>query len=202
MQRPLIPIVLFYSLGLLAAHFKTVSLNIVLIFTCLCFVAFIITFITRHNAGATLSALTLFSALGFIMLYPATPAIHSQSEIMRFIGSSRVNIEGVIDETPNHANNRTRLYISVTNVHEKNNLYRVAGRILLSIKESHTLFRYGDRVRFFGALRVPKNFQNPGGFDYVGYLSYRGIAATVFLPDERSIIILRQRGGKQVSAVC
>ena len=118
-----------------------------------------------------MSALTLFSALGFIMLYPYTPAIHSQSEIMRFIGSSRINIEGIIDETPNYANNRTRLYIRTTNIHDKKNSHKVNGRILLSLKEAHTQFRYGDRVRFFGALREPKNFQNPGGFDYVGYLA-------------------------------
>ena len=197
MKRPLVPIVIFYILGLLMAHYRMVSVQVVLALSALCFFFFTLAVFCKKSLLATLSALILFSALGFIMLYPYTPAVHSQSELMRFIGSSRVNIEGIIDDTPTHANNRTRLYINVTNVHEKNNSYKVDGRILLSIKESHTLFRYGDRVRFFGGLRVPKNFQNPGGFDYVGYLSYRGIAATVFLPDESSIIILRRGEGNR-----
>jgi len=197
MKRPLVPIVIFYILGLLIAHYHMVSLQVVLSVSAICFFFFALTVFYKKSLLATLSALTLFSALGFIMLYPYTPAIHSQSEIMRFIGNSRVNIEGIIDETPNHANNRTRLYISVTNVHEKNNSYRVNDRIMLSVKETNTLFCYGDRVRFFAALREPRNFQNPGGFDYVGYLAYRGIAATSFLPDDRSIIILRRGEGNR-----
>lgn len=36
---------------------------------------------------------------------------------------------------------------------------------------------YGDRVRFVTKLRPPRNFRNPGAFDYEGYLADRGIAA-------------------------
>jgi len=36
--------------------------------------------------------------------------------------------------------------------------------------------RYGDRIRFIAKLRLPRNFRNPGAFDYQGYLSDRGIA--------------------------
>jgi hypothetical protein len=37
------------------------------------------------------------------------------------------------------------------------------------------LFRYGERVRFPGKLRAPRNFRNPGVFDYRGYLGDHGI---------------------------
>ncbi|PYX46120.1 MAG: hypothetical protein DMG79_17540 [Acidobacteria bacterium] len=36
---------------------------------------------------------------------------------------------------------------------------------------------YGDRIRLWCKLRVPRNFRNPGAFDYQGYLADRGIAA-------------------------
>lgn len=36
---------------------------------------------------------------------------------------------------------------------------------------------YGDRVRFIARLRLPRNFGNPGAFDYAGYL--RGIGVSV-----------------------
>jgi len=35
---------------------------------------------------------------------------------------------------------------------------------------------YGDRIRFIAKLRLPRNFRNPGAFDYRGYLADRGIA--------------------------
>src|SRR5205823_308471 len=35
---------------------------------------------------------------------------------------------------------------------------------------------YGDRVKFTARLRLPRNFRNPGAFDYEGYLHGLGIA--------------------------
>lgn len=36
-------------------------------------------------------------------------------------------------------------------------------------------FRYGERLRFAAKLRAPRNFRNPGAFDYRGYLADHGI---------------------------
>jgi competence protein ComEC len=38
------------------------------------------------------------------------------------------------------------------------------------------VFQYGERLRFVAKLRLPRNFRNPGAFDYRGYLADRGIA--------------------------
>ncbi len=42
---------------------------------------------------------------------------------------------------------------------------------------SMPLLHYGDRIRFSAKLKLPRNFRNPGAFDYQGYLADRGIAA-------------------------
>lgn len=39
------------------------------------------------------------------------------------------------------------------------------------------VFHYGDRLLFSSKLKHPRNFRNPGAFDYEGYLADRGIAA-------------------------
>lgn len=39
------------------------------------------------------------------------------------------------------------------------------------------VFQYGDRIHFWVKLRLPRNFRNPGAFDYRGYLADHGIAA-------------------------
>jgi len=36
---------------------------------------------------------------------------------------------------------------------------------------------YGERIRFPAKVRLPRNFRNPGAFDYRGYLSDRGLSA-------------------------
>jgi competence protein ComEC len=38
------------------------------------------------------------------------------------------------------------------------------------------VLHYGDRIRFPAKLKLPRNFRNPGAFDYQGYLADRGIA--------------------------
>jgi competence protein ComEC len=38
-------------------------------------------------------------------------------------------------------------------------------------------FQYGERLRLPVKLRIPRNFRNPGAFDYEGYLADNGIAA-------------------------
>jgi competence protein ComEC len=39
------------------------------------------------------------------------------------------------------------------------------------------LFRYGERIRLLVKLKQPRNFRNPGAFNYQGYLAANGIAA-------------------------
>lgn len=39
------------------------------------------------------------------------------------------------------------------------------------------VFQYGERLRFSAKLYAPRNFRNPGAFDYRGYLTDRGISA-------------------------
>jgi competence protein ComEC len=40
------------------------------------------------------------------------------------------------------------------------------------------VFHYGDRIHVTAKLRLPRNFRNPGSFDYQGYLADRDIAAS------------------------
>ena len=38
-------------------------------------------------------------------------------------------------------------------------------------------FRYGERLQFPAKLQLPRNYRNPGAFDYAGYLADNGIRA-------------------------
>ena len=39
------------------------------------------------------------------------------------------------------------------------------------------LFRYGERIRFPAKISAPRNYRNPGAFDYRGYLAESGVVA-------------------------
>jgi competence protein ComEC len=53
---------------------------------------------------------------------------------------------------------------------------------------------YGDRVRLAARLRPPRNFRNPGAFDYEGYLRGLGITVLASVKAEE-IEVLRGRSG-------
>lgn len=49
----------------------------------------------------------------------------------------------------------------------------------------HHQFNYGERLRFAARLREPRNFGNPGAWDYRGYLAGRGITALAAVRADR-----------------
>ncbi|HEV7220115.1 MAG TPA: ComEC/Rec2 family competence protein [Terriglobales bacterium] len=66
---------------------------------------------------------------------------------------------------------RAGLRISVFRMTERNRLATVVA------SDSTDIFRYGERLRFLVKLSSPRNFRDPGAFDYVGYLAENGINA-------------------------
>src|SRR6266851_10504573 len=54
---------------------------------------------------------------------------------------------------------------------------RTAASQLSAASPASRLFHYGERIRLPVKLKLPRNFHNPGAFDYEGYLAENGIAA-------------------------
>ncbi|HAG50313.1 MAG TPA: DNA internalization-related competence protein ComEC/Rec2 [Deltaproteobacteria bacterium] len=54
--------------------------------------------------------------------------------------------------------------------------------------------KYGDRIRFITKLRIPRNFGNPGEYDYTGNLARQGIYVTGYIENERWIAVLNDDG--------
>jgi competence protein ComEC len=48
---------------------------------------------------------------------------------------------------------------------------------LPAVSGSMRCLHYGERIRFPAKVRLPRNFRNPGAFDYRGYLSDHGLSA-------------------------
>jgi competence protein ComEC len=67
--------------------------------------------------------------------------------------------------------------------------------VLLSIKKGGRNFSYGDRIRFSSVLHTPKNFSNPGGFDYIRFLAYKRVYTTAFLENGDFITLIREGDG-------
>jgi competence protein ComEC len=135
------------------------------------------------------SILALLCAGAFARMYtPASQIIVPPSE---FLSGEQVEIEGHVTSDgallPGNSP-RERFDLKTENI-------RLGGRIFtppVGIRAtvfsrdwdedqaeafaSFPQLKYGDRVRFTARLRRPRNFRNPGAFDYEGYLRDLGIS--------------------------
>jgi competence protein ComEC len=59
-----------------------------------------------------------------------------------------------------------------------------SGVVLLYLRSAETRWQLGDRLRGRISLRRPRNFGNPGEFDYQAYLARRGVHVTGFAYDD------------------
>jgi competence protein ComEC len=125
-----------------------------------------------------------------LYLYPHV----GENHIIKFVISEKVSIEGMICENPQVSPDKTELVVSVSRILRGGQYQPVSGLVLLNIREPYP-FRYGDYIRFHTRLRIPTNFNNPGGFDYEKYLRFRGILVRGFIKDASGFVVLRSDRG-------
>ena len=121
----------------------------------------------------------------------------AENHILHYSGDKKLTIEGMICENPQVSPEKTELVVSVSSILRDGNYLPVSGRVLLNIREPYP-FRYGDYIRFHARLRTPRNFQNPGGFDYEKYLRFRGILVRGFIKDATGFVVLRRDQGDPI----
>jgi competence protein ComEC len=98
--------------------------------------------------------------------------------------TAHVVAEGEI-QTGSDTSSRQRIDLETETIDSDSHIKKIAEGIRLSIYQNDRgvsrhhmpLFSYGQRIRFRTTLVAPRNYRNPGAFDYTGYLRDHGIAA-------------------------
>ncbi len=194
MSRPVIPLVMALIAGISFSYLFKILTPLVQIALMTSLVLIFLAVIKKWGQVLYPSLLFSLFLLGIlemnIYLHPHLDNCH----ISRFIGSEKMSIEGVICENPQVLPEKTELIVSVSRILSKGQYFPVWGRVLLNVRDPYP-FHYGDAVRFHSRLRAPRNFANPGGFDYERYLRFRKILVRGFVNDATGIIILRRELG-------
>src|SRR5207237_5981211 len=114
----------------------------------------------------------------------------SASEQSLWFGDGEVQVaahvvaEGEI-QSEGDSSFRQRIDVETETIGSDSQSKRIAEGIRLSIYENDRgiprdhmpLFSYGQRIRFRTTLVPPRNYRNPGAFDYAAYLHDKGIVA-------------------------
>lgn len=189
MPRPIIPILISYLLGLIAGYYLNVPLHIpiLLLFISASLASASILIRKRPFIFFAFSMLTLFT-LGFARMNELLNPFLPENHIANLISEEPLSLEGRISESPDLGVGKTRLPIDLSTLYVGDISHPVTGKLLLTVGEKETGFKYGEAIRFLARVKRPRNFHNPGGFDYEKYLALKGIFATSFLKDAEGIV--------------
>jgi len=103
-----------------------------------------------------------------------------------------IDIEGVLAADPEPRGQRTRLWLGAEHIDEGQGWRPTQGTVLLSVGSVEQRWSAGDRLRGTVSLRRPRNFGNPGEFDYIAYLARQGIYSTGFADDDTGFVLVGQ----------
>jgi competence protein ComEC len=108
---------------------------------------------------------------------------------------TRVAIDALLAADPMPRGEGARLLLRAERVDEGQGWRPTQGTVLLATRRVERQWVDGDRLRATLSLRRPRNFGNPGEFDYVAYLARQGIYVTAFADDDAEFTLLGHGGG-------
>jgi len=151
------------------------------------FIVSAICIIRKRTLSPKILAFAALIAVGALSIQMRRSSAAAQS---LWLGSGEVEITGhVIAEgeiqSEGDSSFRQRIDIETETIDSDSQSKRIAEGIRLSIyqngrgdsRDHMRLLSYGEPVRFRTTLVPPRNYRNPGAFDYAGYLRDKGIVA-------------------------
>lgn len=188
-QRPLIPILIAFTTGILcstlfpADHQPFFPLLLGLI-------VLIPVFLLFHANKFRYPVLLIF-----FFIFGAWSGINKEpdSKLQPYASArSRVVLEGTVLEPPRLFPEKARLYVQVEKLIDPAGTQIVHEKIQITIYGNMAEFSPGARIRFPARLSPFKNFNNPGQYDYVRAMELRGLVCSAAVADGRSIVPMGQ----------
>ncbi|MHB8769675.1 MAG: ComEC/Rec2 family competence protein [Syntrophales bacterium] len=197
MSRPVIPLLIAFMAGIVCASLVAIPVLPVQ----LCLVTALLLILRELQRGNRGRALTchILTAFVFLGLLETTLYLHprlANNHISTFPRAGKIAVEGMIADNPRASPDKTELQVLASRIFVDGRYLPVSGRILLNIREPYP-FGYGDYIRFQSRIRIPRNFGNPGGFDYERHLRQRGILARAFVTGATGFVVLRKETGSR-----
>jgi competence protein ComEC len=115
---------------------------------------------------------------------PALPADH----LAHLALPLRTTLVGRIVAAPERREGRVVLLVEAESVGRGTARRPVSGRVRLTIRHPARHWRYGERLEAEPTIRLPRNFENPGRFDWVAQLARRGVHVTASVWEGRDVV--------------
>ena len=157
----------------------------------------VVCWLRRKTAAKLLAVVTIMAVGGTltsIRFHPTVPPHH----IAAIPDRDWAVLTGAISKPPVRRETGTVMYLATEKIGEGEKLVPATGMVRITVKNSGPDLRYGYRVRLKAKLYRPRNFGNPGAFDYEGYLRRKGVLITGYVGSPDHIEILTRDCGNFV----
>jgi competence protein ComEC len=201
MKRPVYPLLICYSVGLILADrfsLSWLSPGAIWAILLLSLSSIWLLYHKKYRLVTTI-LLIIFVALGIsrYTLHQTLPAHHLVHVIQ---DDQVVTLEGWLYKPRESFPEQDRLYLEAETLDRGDIRQPVTGKIRVTIRKVPTThgipnLQYGDKLRIRTRLRVPTRYQNPGTFDYKTYLARQGIHLTGFLGHYSPYLLRRLETG-------
>ena len=185
-RQPLFWAALFFSVGIVVGNYAWRPASWWAV-AGIVFVASAICMVRERTLSPKILAFAALITVGALSIQMRRSSASQQS---LWFGDGEVQVtahvvaEGEI-QSQDEGSSRQRIDIETETIDADSQSKRIAEGIRLSIyqndpessRDRMPLFSYGQRIRFRTTLVPPRNYRNPGAFDYAGYLRDNGIAA-------------------------
>lgn len=198
MRRPVAMLAAAYAVGIFIERFYPASqLLLYGAGACALAAAIVCIFMRRAAIGAVAIALlaAVLGALAYVPFHTLPPSVRQLETWLH----RPVVVEAAVVSVEPLASGALRLKLRYDSIETAEEQFLGSGLALVTLQKPSRQYCYGQRVRFNCRLRRPRNFNNPGSFDYERFLAHRNIYLTAFLDDDRTVVLLREDGGNPLT---
>lgn len=182
-NKPALKALVFFGAGLIAGRFFDPPVAIVLFVSAVpAALAFASWYADKsHTALASLSLAAALALAGLVQ-YELAASYFPPDHISHFMNHDGiVAVRGTVAGYPERRLEKINFTLLAHEIYFKEKVWPTHGKILISLVELDTLFKYGDELVVRGKLRQPKDRRNPGEFDYREFLLAQGIHGSMMV---------------------
>src|SRR3954468_16489882 len=191
-REPLLVPALALASGILIAHLcpvsRTTSISMALAAAVVCAAALLFAALRRFRSQALASCLLVAG------LFTAAAHKEVRSPKLNAEDGEFLLVSGCVSDPPVFSPGREQFTLDLAP--------NTSARISVNLKNGAALpIRYGQLVEATAKIRVPRNFGNPGNFDYVGYLAKKNIFWNGSVSDPADVRLLPGQCGYKALGV-
>ena len=194
LRRPVAVLAVAYAVGIFIERFFPVSQQLLCGIGICVLAGSIVCIVARRAAVGTAMIVLLAAVLGALAYAPFHTLPTSVRQLEGWLHKPVV-VEATVKHVEVRASGALRLTLRYDSIETPDEQHQGSGLLLVTLQKTSREYCYGQRLRFTCRLRRPRNFNNPGGFDYERFLAHRNIYVSAFLGDDRMVVVLREDDG-------